>query len=53
MKVAVHVCGVHGVQRGNYFRVEPARRTEVEVSVGKLKNGKATNKGEFTEEIIR
>ena len=39
------------LQRGNYFGGEPIRRTEVEVKVGKLKNGKAAGKDEITGEI--
>ena len=38
------MCGFDGVQGGNYFEGEPIRRTEVEVRVGKLKNGKAAGK---------
>ena len=36
-----------GIRRGNYFGREPIGRAEVEVRVGKLKNGKAagTEKG--------
>ena len=37
----------------NYFRREPIRGTEVEVRVGKLKNGKAAGKDEVTEEMIK
>ena len=32
------------MQEGNYFEGEPIRRTEVEIRVGKLKNGKAAGK---------
>ena len=35
-----------GARRGNHLRVEPIRRTKVEVRVGKLKNRKATGKDE-------
>ena len=42
------MCGLDGVQRGNYFRGEPIRRIEVEVRVGKLKNGKTSGKDEVT-----
>ena len=41
------------VQKGNYFRREPVRRTEVEVRVGKLKNGKAAGKDEVTGEMVK
>ena len=30
------MCGFDEIQKGNYFREEPVRRTEVEVRVGKL-----------------
>ena len=37
-QVAVHMCGLNGVWRGNYLGREPIRRSEVEVRVvGKLK----------------
>ena len=45
------MCGFNGVQRGNYFGGKPIRRTEVEVKVGKLKNGKAAGKDEVTGDI--
>ena len=32
--VAIHLCSFDGIRRGNYFRVEPINRTEVEVRVG-------------------
>ena len=47
------MCGFHGVRRGNYFGEEPIRRTEVEVRVGKLKNGKGVGKDEITGEMIK
>ena len=40
------MCGFDGIQRGNYFEGEPIGRAEVEVRVGKLKNGKAAGKDE-------
>ena len=40
--------GFNGIRRDNYFGGEPIRRDEVEVRVGKLKNGKATVKDEIT-----
>ena len=46
-------CGFDGVQRGNYFRGEPIRRTEVEVRVEKLMNGKAEGKDEVMGEMIK
>ena len=45
-KVAVHMCGFGGVQRGNYFGGELIRRMEVEVRVGKFKKGKVAGKDE-------
>ena len=50
--IAVHMCGLDGVQRGNYFGGEPIKKAEVEVKVGKLKNGKASGKDEVTGEMI-
>ena len=47
------MCGFDGIQRGNYFRGEPISRAEVEVRVGKLKNGTAAGKDEITEEFIK
>ena len=41
-QAAVHMCGFDGIWTDNYFRGEPTGRTEVEVRVGKLKNGKVT-----------
>ena len=42
-----------GIQRGNYFRGELIRKTEVEVTVGKLKNGKTANKDKVTGEMVK
>ena len=42
-QVTVNLAGFDGARRGNYFRGEPIRRTEVEVRVGKLKNGEAAD----------
>ena len=36
------------IRRGNYFGGEPIGRAEVEVRVGKLKNGKVAGKDEIT-----
>ena len=52
-EIAVHMCGFDGIQRGNYFGKEPIRRTEVEVRVGKLKNGKTAAKDEIIGEMIK
>ena len=43
-QVAVHMCGFDAIRRGKYFGEEPIRKTEVEVRVGKLKNGKGAGK---------
>ena len=48
-QVAVHLCGFYGVRRGNYFGGVPIRRTDVELRVGKLKNGKTEGKDEVAE----
>ena len=42
-----------GIRRGNYFGREPIGRAEVEVRVGKLKDGKAAGKNEITGGIIK
>ena len=47
-EVAVIMSGFAGIQRGNNFGGEPTGRTEVEVRVGKLKNGMAAAKDEIT-----
>ena len=47
--IAVHMYGMDGVQRGNYFGGTPSRRTEVGVSVRQLKN----RKDKVTGEIIK
>ena len=47
-QVAAHMWGFDGVRRGNYFGRDPIRRTEVEVRVEKLNNGKAAGKDEVT-----
>ena len=52
-QVAVHMCGFDGIRRGNYFGKEPTGRAEVEMRVGKLKNGKAAGEDEFTGEMIK
>ena len=40
------MCGFDGVWRGSYFKRELIMKTEVEVRVGKLKNGKTASKDE-------
>ena len=35
------MCDFDGIRRGSYFGGEPIGRAEVELRVGKLKNGKA------------
>ena len=52
-EVTVNMCGFHRIRRGNYFGREPIGRAEVEVRVGKLKNGKAAGKDEITGEMIK
>ena len=42
------MCSFNTVWRGNYYRGDPIRRTEVEVRVGKLKNEKVACKDEVT-----
>ena len=46
------MCGSDGIERGNYFRGELIGRAEVEVRVGKLKNGKVPGNNEITEIMI-
>ena len=48
VQAAVHMCGFNSIQRG-----EPIRRTEVQVRVERLKNGKAAGKNKITGEIIK
>ena len=43
------MCNYDGARIGNYFGGEPVRRTEVEIRVGKLKNGKTAGKDEVRE----
>ena len=50
--VAVDMCGFDRIRRGSYFGGEPIGRAEVEIRVGKLKNGKA-GKNEITGEMIK
>ena len=40
--------GFDGARRGSYFGGEPIRRTEVEVRVKRLKNGKVRSKDEIS-----
>ena len=42
------MCGSDGIQRGNYFGGELILRSEVDRILGKLKNGKAGTKRDFT-----
>ena len=51
-QVAVHMCGIDGTRRDNYFEWEPIERAETEMRVRKLKNGKAAGKYGITGEII-
>ena len=52
-QAAVHICGFDGIRRRNYFGEELIGRAEVEMRLGKLKNGKASGKDEITEEMIK
>ena len=45
--------GFDRIQRGNNFGGKPIGRVEIEVRVGKLKNGKVGGKDEITGEIIK
>ena len=47
------MCGFDGIWRGNYLGGEPIGRAEVEVKVGKLKDGKAAGKDEITGDMIK
>ena len=51
-QVAIPMCGFVRIQRCNNFGGEP-NRTEVEVRVGKLKNGKTAGKDEVAGEMIK
>ena len=52
-QVAVQICGFDGIRRSSYFGGEPTGRAEVEVRMGKLKNGKAVGRDEITGEMIK
>ena len=45
------MCGFDEVERGNLFRGEPIRRTDIELLVGKLKNGKSAGNDEVIEKV--
>ena len=47
------MCGLDGIQIGNYFGGEPIGRAEVEARVDKFKNGKVAGKDEITVEMIK
>ena len=47
------MCNLDGIRRGNFFGGESVGRAEVEVRMGKLKNGEAAGKDEFTGEMIK
>ena len=49
-QVAVHMCDVDGIRRGNYFGGEPIRITKLEVRMGRL-SGKASGKNVMGERI--
>ena len=46
------MCGFDGIQRGNYFGREVIR-SEVDVRVRTLKNGKAAGKDEASEKMVK
>ena len=46
-QVAFHMFVFDGIRRGNYFGGEPIGRAEVEMKIGKLKNGKDEIIGEM------
>ena len=50
---AAHMCTFDGIRRGIYFGEEPIGRAEVEMRMGKLKNGKVISKDEITGEMIK
>ena len=52
-QVALHMCGFDGIWRDNYFGGKPIGRAEVEVRIGKLKNGQAAGKDEITGEMVK
>ena len=52
-EVAVHICGFDGIRRGNYFGGKSVGRADVQVRVGKLKNGKVAGKDNITGEMIK
>ena len=52
-QVAVHICCFVGGRRDNYFLLGPVGRDEVEVRVGRLKNGKAAGGDVITGEMIK
>ena len=47
------MCGFDNVQKGSYFRGEAIMKSEMEVRVRKLKNGKAAGKDEVMGEMIK
>ena len=47
-EIPVHICGFGGIWRGNCFEGELIGRAEVEVGVGKLRNGKGKGKDNIT-----
>ena len=47
------MCDFDGIRSGNYFGREPIERAEVEVRVGKFKNGQAAGEDEITGEKIK
>ena len=53
-QVALRICRLESIQRGNYFGEEPIRRTEVELRVGKSNDGKAAGRDYYiTGEMVK
>ena len=50
-QIVIYMYIFDSVQTGCYFGGEKVRKTEVEVRVGKLKNGKCAGKDEVTGEM--
>ena len=44
------MCGFDFIPRTNYFGRQPIRKAEIEMRVGKFKNGKVASKDEVTDD---
>ena len=51
--VAINITGFGGARRGHYFGEETVNRTDMKMTMKKLKNSKAAGKDEVAREIIR